>query len=310
MNKPFVSIIIPTFKRPQLLRRAIQSCILQNYINFEIIVVDDNDPDSKERSTTEIVLNEFLLDKLISSKIIYLKHSKNLNGSFARNTGFNNSRGELITFLDDDDEFLPNRLTLLVEALSKLPHEYGAIYSGYKKVFHGNIHKNQISKETIEGYVFKYALSRSLYISAGSNLLLRREAINSIGLFDTRFKRNQDLEFLVRLTEKFKIKSFNKTLLIQHIEKSRFKISFYDSIKRENLFQKTFSKKLDYLNDIERSEVLMSWGLDVIKLYISYKKINIIPIMKKYNISVSILLRFLFYILKRIITRKTYGFKI
>ena len=102
-----VSVLIPTYKNPDTVGRAVKSVLDQNnFDDYEIIVVDDNDPLSDERKQTE---NEM---KIFSDnpKVKYIKHKKNMNGAVARNTAFKNSTGELICFLDDDDIFLPDKL--------------------------------------------------------------------------------------------------------------------------------------------------------------------------------------------------------
>ncbi|MDQ5913792.1 MAG: hypothetical protein QG623_411 [Patescibacteria group bacterium] len=83
-DKPLVSIIIPTYKGSTTLARAIMSCLGQSYMPTEIIIVDDNDPKSTERYKTESIVKNY--ENL--GNVIYIKHSKNRNGSAARNTGF------------------------------------------------------------------------------------------------------------------------------------------------------------------------------------------------------------------------------
>ena len=105
-NNSLVSIIIPTYKRPLMLDRAIESALSQTYYNLEIIVVDDNDENSNFRRETELCMAKYKKKK----KVRYIKHRKNLGGSLARNTGIKQSNGKYITFLDDDDEYSPDKV--------------------------------------------------------------------------------------------------------------------------------------------------------------------------------------------------------
>ena len=100
-----VSVIITTYGGSKTLKRAINSILAQTYKNIEIIIVDDNDPNSLERKHTENIISNF-----DACTIKYIKHSKNLNGAVARNTGINASNGKYICFLDDDYFYLPNRV--------------------------------------------------------------------------------------------------------------------------------------------------------------------------------------------------------
>lgn len=102
-----VSVIVPTYKRsPEYLERALNSILNQTYPEFEVIVVDDNSPDSLERINIESFMKTFSNN----NKIVYVKNEKNLGGSLARNKGINIASGEYLTFLDDDDEYEPQKI--------------------------------------------------------------------------------------------------------------------------------------------------------------------------------------------------------
>ena len=124
MESYFLSIIIPTFKRNDNLKKAIES-VLNQKGNFEVIVVDDNDSNSEFRKKNEQLMNEY---KKIDN-FSYIKHDRNKNGAVARNTGIKNAKGKYITFLDDDDEFLENRVKSIEECLSKTNADFAC--SGY-----------------------------------------------------------------------------------------------------------------------------------------------------------------------------------
>ena len=84
-----VSIIIPTFKRPGMLARAIESCLKQTYKNIEILVVDDNNPDTEGRIETEKFMQQYNDVK----QIRYIKCKQNGGGAVARNEGIKNAKG-------------------------------------------------------------------------------------------------------------------------------------------------------------------------------------------------------------------------
>lgn len=121
-----VSIIIPTYKRPNKLIRAIESCLTQSYKNIEIVVVDDNTDGDEFRTQTEELMLKFQND----SKVKYIKHHTNQNGSAARNTGIKNSVGDYITFLDDDDVIAPTKIERQVEFLESHGDDYGVVCTG------------------------------------------------------------------------------------------------------------------------------------------------------------------------------------
>ena len=108
MYKPTVSIIIPTFNRSALLKRAIESVINQNYENIiEIIITDDNSTDDTEKIVKEYQKKD--------SRIIYTKNSKYKPGPTGnKNNGLDLAKGEFIGILDDDDILLPDAVSKLV----------------------------------------------------------------------------------------------------------------------------------------------------------------------------------------------------
>jgi glycosyltransferase involved in cell wall biosynthesis len=125
---PKVSVIIPTYGIPDRLEKTIQSVLNQTYSDLELIVVDDNNPDTENRRlTTKIVQSVQNQDE----RLIYICHEKNKNGSAARNTGIRAARGEYISLLDSDDEYTPERIERCINALtnSRDPKAKG-VYTG------------------------------------------------------------------------------------------------------------------------------------------------------------------------------------
>jgi glycosyltransferase involved in cell wall biosynthesis len=104
---PKVSVVIPTYKRSsEFLERALTSVLNQTYKNLEVIVVDDNSLEPLFRKETESVIERFNNDE----RVKYIQNKTNLGGSLARNEGIFQSNGEYITFLDDDDIYLQNKV--------------------------------------------------------------------------------------------------------------------------------------------------------------------------------------------------------
>lgn len=248
-NQPLVSVIIPTYKRPDTLDRAINSVLNQTYPNIEVIVVDDNNPDSEGRTLTEAKMVRYECE----SRVHYVKHSHNKNGSAARNTGARASKGEFIAFLDDDDEFLPEKIESQVNKLQSLPGEWGMCYNRYYcRLESGKIVKG---KEQREGDLYLEALKQRINVLAGSNLLVRREAYATIGGFDESFKRNQDHEFLVRLLSHYKIAVVDIFGIICYVHPINVKVD-YDEIIHHYLY--SFEKQIQELPDKEMKELYAS----------------------------------------------------
>lgn len=111
INYGLVSIIMPTYKQCELMHKAVQSVLNQSYKNIELIVIDDN----REESYREA--NKRYFDELNDSRIIYLQNEINLGSARTRNKGIELSKGDYITFLDDDDYYTEYKVEKQVEAM-------------------------------------------------------------------------------------------------------------------------------------------------------------------------------------------------
>ena len=100
-----VSVIIPTYKRSAYLKRAVESALSQTYRNIEILVVDDNGMDTVDGNHVAALMRQFSFDP----RVRYLQNAENMGGAVARNIGIHSALGDYISFLDDDDEFLPEK---------------------------------------------------------------------------------------------------------------------------------------------------------------------------------------------------------
>lgn len=108
-RKPLVSIILPTYNREKYLNRSLDSLLNQTYKNWELLIVDDGSND-KTLPLVKNYLNRF-------SNIRYLFH-ENRGAAYSMNIGIKKSKGEFLTFLGSDDEYLKNHLELRIEYLT------------------------------------------------------------------------------------------------------------------------------------------------------------------------------------------------
>lgn len=300
--EPLVSVVIPTFKRPKYLKRAIDSILNQTYKNVEIIVVDDNDPNTKDRNETMKVI-----DYYSNNNISYIKHEKNCGGSVARNTGWKASKGVYITFLDDDDEIVENKILKQVNCLEKLDKSWGACYTAY------NIEKengqSQYSIEKRSGHLYIDALMRTMFLGSGSNLFLRKSIVDKINGYDERFIRNQDIEFLVRVAKLSKIAYIDERLLIIHIEGNRIKQTWEKYEFYTNFYLKIFREEINGLSKCDKRRVISVISLERARVAISYKQFKeAIYILIENKVRFVDIFKYIKYIIHRIITGKSYGF--
>ncbi|WNO61672.1 glycosyltransferase [Rheinheimera sp. MMS21-TC3] len=189
MTNSLISVYIPTHNRPVMLARAIQSVINQDYSNIEIIVVDDG-------STAQ---NQSKAEKLCAQhpNIIYIKTAISGGACAARNLAINKASGDFITGLDDDDEFLPNRLSAFMDNWHKFT-DLSLLCTGYKFILPGGKVINSGQKAMAIGK------QRILDINdVGNQVFTKTEYLKAIAGFDPNLEACQDYDVWIRLIQTF-----------------------------------------------------------------------------------------------------------
>ncbi len=163
-------------------------------MNFEVIVVDDGSTDEQR----EIIFRWCAKD----SRLRYI-YKPNQGVSVARNTGFNHSRGEYVAFLDADDVWMPENLSA---KLSKFETgNFGLVHSDAYLIDENSQNKGGVMIGR-EGMLLTNMLQwRGTQIPGPSSLLVRREVIQTVGLFDTNLSTSADYDFFLRVASRFSI---------------------------------------------------------------------------------------------------------
>lgn len=197
-----VSVIIPTYNRAEFLRSAIASVLDQTFQDFEIIVVDDASKDN----ASEVV------SSFNDQRIKYIRHGVNKGGSAARNTGIVNSNYEYIAFLDDDDEWLPEKLKMQVDLLQNCSPNIGGIYTGHSVLDKHSKSILNIWTPKKRGDIYD-DMFKANWLGTTSSLLLRRECFERVGLFDESLPSFQDYDMWIRISNEFHFEYIKEPLL-------------------------------------------------------------------------------------------------
>ena len=213
---PKVSIIIPTFNRLPFLVEAIKSVQRQTYRDYELIIVDDGSTDGTKAYLESLTNESEVLRPRLS---IYYQpplryvFQKNRGVSSARNNGILSSKGEFICFLDSDDQWHKTKLEKQMQVLESDPTQV-ACYTDEKWILNGE-HFNQHKKHRkYGGWIFEKALT--LCIISPSSIILKREVIDTLGLFDEKFIVCEDYEYWLRLTAKHPVYFLDEKLIIKY----------------------------------------------------------------------------------------------
>jgi glycosyltransferase involved in cell wall biosynthesis len=198
-----VSVVIPTRNRADLLRKALDSALSQTYPLMEIIVIDDASEDSHAYARIEE----------LDLRVRYVRNDRPLGPSGARNAGIYLARGELVAFLDDDDEWLPEKLEKQVREFLLDP-EVGAVYCPCKW---RDLDTGTIYPHTGTHYAHGWILTEQLiedHTCGTPTYVVRRNLLLSIGCFDTSLPCREDWDLSIRLAEHCKIAFVDEDLVI------------------------------------------------------------------------------------------------
>jgi glycosyltransferase involved in cell wall biosynthesis len=186
---PEISVIVPTRQRNHLLPRALRSLLAQTFPDFEVLVVDDNPPETRVATAPE--LEPFLADP----KVRVLLHDTPRNAAAARNVALHAARGEWITFLDDDDAYQPAKLEKQWQRAraAKLPMGICGL------TFHLR-HRQRRQQLAVESY----AGEELLLVTPAMPTLFHRRAPGI--LFNETFDAGEDAYYFYQLMDHFRVK--------------------------------------------------------------------------------------------------------
>lgn len=204
LGAPVVTVVVPTYNRASLLVRAIGSVLAQTLRNWELIVVDDCSTDE-----TEQVVRSFSDDR-----IKYIRHDRNRRVSAARNTGIRCARGEYVAFLDDDDEWLPEKLQKVLEVFRNSDPEVGLVYTG-EMILDARGKIVEISKATKSGWIYETVLA-SCFIGSPSRVTVKKQVLDRVAGFDEKLVNLEDCGLWLRVAKVSKVACVPSCLVKRH----------------------------------------------------------------------------------------------
>ena len=234
-----VSVIIPTFNRAAKTVRAVSSILQQGFGGYEIIVVDDGSTDETQR-----VLHRF------KDRIHTMAHGTNRGVSAARNTGIEASTAPLIAFLDSDDYWLPEKLSVQTAFFEQNPH---AMICQTEETWIRNGKRANPKKRHLKpsGDIFEPSLE--LCLVSPSAVMLKRALLQEVGLFDEDLPACEDYDLWLRIACRYPVFLIRQSLVIKeggHADQlsarfrgmDRFRIKALVKLLRESPLNETQQK--------------------------------------------------------------------
>lgn len=240
-----VSVIIPTYGEPKYLKDAIDSVIKQTLKEWQLIVVDDNNPETQYRYSTENILNKYKN----YNNIIYIKHERNMNGAVARNTGLEFVDSTYVAFLDSDDEYLNTRLEECCKVMeNNKNNRIAGVYTGCEFRRKGKKYLEYTNVES--GNHLINVLACNFMFCTGSNIFMKTDVIKELNGFDESFIRHQDYEFLARYFKKYDLLAINKVLVIKNNDNVNA-----PNVEKEIMVKKHYVKKFEsIINELDSED--------------------------------------------------------
>lgn len=197
---PLVSVVIPTLDRPHLLGRAIRSVLAQSYPSFEVWVIDDSAAESARQ----------VAEGFGDQRIKYVRNTRK-GANPARNLGIRLSRGRYVAFLDDDDEWLPEKLERQVGLLQRSDASTGGAFCHFRYI---DPEKGFSKVVRVPGHnSLEDSLAAMGQMGTTSTIMVKKEVFDAVGAFDEGFPALQDAEMVMRISQRYRLASVPQVLV-------------------------------------------------------------------------------------------------
>ena len=200
LNKPLVSVIIPTYNRGWIVQEAIDSVLNQDFTDYELIVVDDGSGDD-----TAAILAGY-------GQSISVLHQPNKGVSAARNHGIAAASGQLIAFLDSDDLWLPRKLSTQVKFFKD--HPDAVINQTQERWIRNGVRVNPKQRHhKFSGMIFEHSLA--LCLVSPSAVMLKKNLFDDVGGFDEQLPACEDYDLWLRISCRYPVHLIDAALIIK-----------------------------------------------------------------------------------------------
>lgn len=209
---PAFSVVVPTFNRPRLLSRAIRSVLAQSERDWELLVVNDGDGD---------IAAEVAQAGAGDARVRTLATGGRRGAAFGRNAGIAAARGDVVCFLDDDDEYLPGYLAAIGTAFAA-----GAVdfcWTGVHRIRTTSRGTTQVTDLVWDESSEKGGSRRFvLEIATSCGLAIRRACLTEHGAFDEGLRTSEDRDLIFRLIERgCRYAAVPQPLLNVHVQRNQ-----------------------------------------------------------------------------------------
>lgn len=240
---PHFSIVIPVFNREREIVRALNSCLLQSFPDFEAVVVDDASQDDTPAAVAA----------LGDSRIFLVRHAENRGVCPARNTGISRSRGEWVLFLDSDDELMPDSLALIHSYTRSCPEDIERLGFVYRRE-DGSLSPEPVPRDTVLDYEDYIAWTATVRPSDFFHCT-RRRAFEKVRFAESRAYESS---YLLDFARCFRTRMVPETVALIHTDSANRDNNIPDRSLREKFIREAAdaAASTEYILDRHGSALL------------------------------------------------------
>ena len=272
-SKGLVSVIMNCHNGETFLREAIQSVLKQKYKKWELIFWDNNSIDDSAE----------IFKSYKDKRLKYYFRKKKASLYESRNSAIKKAKGEFIAFLDQDDIWLPNKLSLQIKKFSN--PNVGLVYGKFFKMNENSFFRKKrlmTTKNLPEGYITKDLLKNySVYLLT---IMLRKKFLNKAKIFKTQYNLLADLDFVLRFSLKYKFAAVQEVIAIYRQHENQMQRKYF---KEQSAQLSTWYKELISKN--------MFGGKKNLKVFEEWERFYSNVILVKTGRSLSVLLKIIKY---------------
>jgi len=272
-SKGLVSVIMNCHNGETFLREAIQSVLKQKYKKWELIFWDNNSIDDSAE----------IFKSYKDKRLKYYFRKKKASLYESRNSAIKKAKGEFIAFLDQDDIWLPNKLSLQIKKFSN--PNVGLVYGKFFKMNENSFFRKKrlmTAKNLPEGYITKDLLKNySVYLLT---IMLRKKFLNKAKIFKTQYNLLADLDFVLRFSLKYKFAAVQEVVAIYRQHENQMQRKYF---KEQSAQLSTWYKELISKN--------MFGGKKNLKVFEEWERFYSNVILVKTGRSLSVLLKIIKY---------------
>lgn len=223
---PLVSVVVPAYNSESFIKEAIDSVLNQDYPAIEVLVIDDGSTDS----TPDIIRGFGDRVRLISQN--------NKGSAAARNMGIISAKGKYIAFLDADDVWRSDKISLQVAAL--MPSGYKMAYSSFIRWYPNHSgqypapesqfsipdHPNLTNAKIVTGWTYSYLLLDCIVWT--STVIVEKAELEKVGLFDEHLRKGQDYDLWLRLSRQIEMLGIPQPMALYRMHNTNITSSVSD----------------------------------------------------------------------------------